>query len=313
MQLLIIMGVVVVMWCGSFIEPVMMPEPGTYAPLYGLLYDWMGAKPLVATLVGLMIMLLEAMLLNEMLYERKMVAQNTLMPALIYVILMSGVKAGQTVTPILMVNLMMLLALRNIMKTSNVSMTLNMTFGTATYIALATMFYMPSALMIVPLLLMFPVYQLYSWRDWVVMILGLLAPYIPLTAWFMMKNELWGAYAGMWVDLLDVHLAFGGNVLNWICSGFMMLYIIVMVVVGLELSQNHPTAFQKNATAIALPMLGGALMLAYDTITPLNTQLFASGVAFMATIYYASVKRKIWMYDASIIMLIVVAMVNIYI
>ena len=115
LQAFIIIILAGVLWSRSFVNQTAIPTQGG-GYIYYQLAGWI--PPIVATILGFILMLLEGFLLNMQLYKNKLINQNTLMPMLFYVIAMSLTTDQLTLTPILIGNLFIITCIDNLMLTS---------------------------------------------------------------------------------------------------------------------------------------------------------------------------------------------------
>ena len=223
LQILIILVVSVAMWVGVFINPQPMPMVGG-----GQLYYWLMGMltPLSGTIIAYVLVLLEGFLLNGILYRHKMIVQSTLLPMLFYVIAMS--LGTPTLTPILVGNLMLLLAIDQLMLTTTLlSLPLDKVFAAATSIALATLFCPAMAVFFIPLVASMFNYSLYGWRDWTMLLLGILAPYIILETIFFVSDQMFYRNYLILYSFTDIHLNAHGNWHQWAGSLFFLLMLLM--------------------------------------------------------------------------------------
>ena len=186
-QSVIIIVVSLVLWVGAFGHPQPMPMVGG-GQLYYWLTGWL--SPLAGAIIAYLLVVLGGFLLNGMLYRHKMITQNTLMPMLFYIIAMS--LGSHTLSPILLGSLLLLLAVDQLMLTNTLlSLPLNKIFGAAACIALATLFCPAMMVFFVPLLMCMFNYSLYGWRDWTMLILGILEPYILMETYFFIVDQIY--------------------------------------------------------------------------------------------------------------------------
>ena len=186
LQIFIILIVAVLMWIGVFIHPRPTPIEGG-----GQLYYWITGllSPLASTIIAFVLVIVEGVLLNSMLYRHKMMTQSSLMPLLFYIVAMSI--GRPTLTPMLLGSLFLIIGMSQLMLTTTLlSLDLDKIFGASASIACATLFCPAMAVFLVPLIANMFNFSLYGWRDWTMLILGILAPYIVLETYYYMVDEL---------------------------------------------------------------------------------------------------------------------------
>ena len=301
LQLIVILIVALAMWVGSFISPSPIPMIGG-----GHLYYWLVGlfPPLVGTIVGFVLVLVEGFLLNAMLYRHKMITQSTLLPMLFYVIAMS--LGTPTLTPIVLGNLMLLLALDQLMLTGTLlSLPLDKVFGSATCIALATLFCPAMAVFFIGLVASMFNYSLYSWRDTTMLILGALAPYLIVETIFFLSDQLFYRNYLILYSFTDIHFTAKGNWIEWVGSGLFLLILIMGIGAVFVNSQNRTINFKKNISTILLFLLSSVAYILYTSVVPIPTQAFAIPFACCCTSLFIEPRRKEFGANLMFVLLIV--------
>lgn len=223
LQIFIILIVAVLMWIGVFIHPRPTPIEGG-----GQLYYWITGllSPLASTIIAFVLVIVEGVLLNSMLYRHKMMTQSSLMPLLFYIIAMSI--GRPTLTPMLLGSLFLIIGMSQLMLTTTLlSLDLDKIFGASASIACATLFCPAMAVFLVPLIANMFNFSLYGWRDWTMLILGILAPYIVLETYYYMVDELFYRNYLILYGLTDINWSVGGSLIDWIGSLIFLLLFVV--------------------------------------------------------------------------------------
>ena len=304
LQIFIILIVAVLMWIGVFIHPRPTPIEGG-----GQLYYWITGllSPLASTIIAFVLVIVEGVLLNSMLYRHKMMTQSSLMPLLFYIIAMSI--GRPTLTPMLLGSLFLIIGMSQLMLTTTLlSLDLDKIFGASASIACATLFCPAMAVFLVPLIANMFNFSLYGWRDWTMLILGILAPYIVLETYYYMVDELFYRNYLILYGLTDINWSVGGSLIDWIGSLIFLLLFVVGFGSTVINGQNKTINFKKNLTAILLFTVGSILFTLYTHIFPVHTQAFAIPFALCTTLLFVDPKRDVW-WQTLIFVLVIVAFV----
>ena len=304
LQIFIILIVAVLMWIGVFIHPRPTPIEGG-----GQLYYWITGllSPLASTIIAFVLVIVEGVLLNSMLYRHKMMTQSSLMPLLFYIIAMSI--GRPTLTPMLLGSLFLIIGMSQLMLTTTLlSLDLDKIFGASASIACATLFCPAMAVFLVPLIANMFNFSLYGWRDWTMLILGILAPYIVLETYYYMVDELFYRNYLILYGLTDINWSVGGSLIDWIGSLIFLLLFVVGFGSTVINGQNKTINFKKNLTAILLFTVGRILFTLYTHIFPVHTQAFAIPFALCTTLLFVDPKRDLW-WQNLIFVLVIVAFV----
>ena len=304
LQIFIILIVAVLMWIGVFIHPRPTPIEGG-----GQLYYWITGllSPLASTIIAFVLVIVEGVLLNSMLYRHKMMTQSSLMPLLFYIVAMSI--GRPTLTPMLLGSLFLIIGMSQLMLTTTLlSLDLDKIFGASASIACATLFCPAMAVFLVPLIANMFNFSLYGWRDWTMLILGILAPYIVLETYYYMVDELFYRNYLILYGLTDINWSVGGSLIDWIGSLIFLLLFVVGFGSTVINGQNKTINFKKNLTAILLFTVGSILFTLYTHIFPVHTQAFAIPFALCTTLLFVDPKRDLW-WQNLIFVLVIVAFV----
>ena len=288
LQIVIIVAVAVVMWFGSFLHPQPMPMVGG-----GQLYYWLTGllTPLWGAIIAFVLVLLEGLLLNNILYRHKMIAQSTLLPMLFYVIAMS--LGTTTLTPIVLGSLMLLLAIDQLMLTTTLlSLPLDKVFGAATSIALATLFCPAMAVFFIPLVASMFNYSLYSWRDTAMLLMGIMAPYLIMETIFFVSDQMFYRNYLILYSFTDINFHADGSWLEWVGSGLFILTLLLGLGAAFINSQSRNINFKKNISTILMFLLGSVAYMLYTNIVPVPTQAFALPFACCCTSLFVETRRK---------------------
>lgn len=306
MQAVIIAVVAALLWARAIVVPTAIP---TYSggSLFYLLFGWM--PPRVATLTAIVIIALEGLLLNGMLYRNKMINQNTLLPMLFFFLAMSLGTAQTGLTPLLAATLFIILCVGQLMVTGTLlSLSIDKTFGAAACLSLATLFCPSTVVFLLPVMMCMVNYSLYSWRDWTMLLLGLAAPYIPLEFYYYLTDNMFYQNYLLFYGLTDIALTVSHSAAGWtMCGIFTLLTLVAMTHTAVG-NQSHGTNYTKNSTAIMLFFVGGiAYSLAYGGVVPATTQAYAVPFAFCTTTLFYDVKEKEWIWNTLLTLLLLAA------
>lgn len=312
-QLTFILIVAVMMWAGRLIQPTPMPQPPTAAPLFGLLYALLAPLPRLAAILALLLHLATGALLNNLLYERKLLHSNTLLPMLLYVVTVSLVPEGQTLTPALFSNMIILWILHLLIATdTRFKLTQDQVFGTAVLLATSTLFHFPSLAMVLPLLIILIfIYKFYNWHDIAILLLGFIAPYILWATYSFMTDNTGLLWESIKATMTDWHWNLGQVPAISLCVyGSFALLQMASLLFLLGYIGNKTVMYRNNATITVLPLIGALLLMPYCTHFSTETQLFALPFAFMVSLWLINIKNKPWIMDTLLTVWLLGCIVN---
>jgi hypothetical protein len=220
----------VVLWAGAFwrlSEPV-NDSIACAGPLYHILMNFTGGIRAVSILLAFFLLLFEAVLLNLILINNDLVPRNNLVPTLVYILLMSSTPGLLMLHPALVANLFFLITLHMVFKLYSEAESYPRVFNTGMMLALASLFYLPSAIFLVFVWMTFLVYRLFSWREWLIILIGFLLPYVYLLSVYFFLGRI-TEYTDALVSFLrnfEVFPEFGKlERVTYISSGFIVFFL----------------------------------------------------------------------------------------
>lgn len=307
LQAFIIIILAGVLWSRSFVNQTAIPTQGG-GYIYYQLAGWI--PPIVATILGFILMLLEGFLLNMQLYKNKLINQNTLMPMLFYVIAMSLTTDQLTLTPILIGNLFIITCIDNLMLTSTyLSLPIGKTFGAAASIAMATIFCPAMSAFLIPLVINIFNLSLYGWRDLTMIVLGLLAPYIMVETYYFVVDEMFYQNYLFLYDITNINFVFHGSMYQWIGSILFALLVLIGLFASVAVSQSKGINFKKNTSTVMIFFLGSICYLGFTQVVPMTSQCFAVPLALATTMLFYEKKRNETVWSILLLLIIVAAFI----
>jgi hypothetical protein len=145
----------------------------------------------LSPLIGLILVISEAFLLNYIVNENEVLAKQSYLPALFYIIFMSNNKAMLTLHPLLFGNLFILFAVHKLLSSYRKDNAFSQAFDAGMLISVATLFYFPFIVFLPLLGVGLIILRPFSWREWLISFLGAAIPYLFVITYYF------------WYDILD--------------------------------------------------------------------------------------------------------------
>lgn len=315
-QVLLILVATLLLWGRSLVHPPAMADGD--AVLYHLLYLGISSLPRLAVILAVLLIIAEGVWLNLLLSDLGLVPQTTLLPTLLYIIIMSA--PATTLTPMVFVGGIMIAITHQLMlRTTLLTISTEKICSATALIGLASMFYLPSLALILSYLLIVINYRLYSLRDWMAMLLGLLAPYILLVTILFLTDNLSVWWSGTYYSLSGIALPIGTDKVLAIIGNIVIILVFIVSLFTLwgHLGE-HTIVWQKNATTVMLLSVGCVAMLAYTRLFPVDMRLFAIPFSLCGLHLlmpeksmhcYDKRKKRTWILDLILIITFVAAII----
>lgn len=307
-QYAILLVVTLLMWASSFMNPVGMVSIDFNSPLSMVLYLWLKKEPLTATILAYLLMLGGGYMLNTILYNRRLIGQNTILPMFAYCLLMSCSTETLGLSPIVIVNIFVIILMQQMMVPDTLHVSFDQIFNSAMVISIASLFYLPALTMLISMLLIVIIHSLYHWRHWVMLLLGLAAPYIIVFVVYFMSDSLTANSFLIRNELEDVKLFIApSSFVQYLQQGGLILMILVGLIASISQSRDI-TVNRRNMAILATPLVGGLALLPYNTIFPIDFQFLAPSTAVLIGIFfynaspYTARNKKNWAVELLFVM-----------
>lgn len=308
-QIVVTIILATLIWDRAVIFGEAMLPSDVFSPLYDILFSWLGSRPRTATMVGLVVVLAEGLILNEMFSRCGLTSQKSLMPMFLYVLFMSQ-GHNLTISPMLLVNLFVLLGCRELLQTGQPNVTVKNISSAATFVSLACLCYFPAITLLLPLLYMMPTFKMYRLNDWNGLLLGLLAPIILACAFWLVGGKTGEVVNQIAATFSHVHLSLTDlSVMDIVFSITMALFAIIVGIAGLGNHNGRTTNYKNNVRVVGAPLMAGVLMIPYTGL-PLCLNGMAVTLAFAATVFFESAEHRKWIYNLILVALIVLTFIS---
>jgi len=189
-QFIVIGIIAILLWSHAFIHPPSMPSPDGPVPLYSLLYNLLHNFPHLTCILGFILTLISAFLMNSILTTNEIVLKNSSLSALLFIALMSYFPFLLTLHQVSIATLILLMILERLYKSYSKSESLELTYVSGFLIGIASLFYLPFIFFFFFLLVTFLVFRNIDWHEWVGSFIGLITPFIFLSVYYFWFDKL---------------------------------------------------------------------------------------------------------------------------
>lgn len=315
-QLLVLAVAMVLLWGRAVVHPVAMTAVDGGGLLYELLLDWLGGCPLLAVLLTAVLVLAEGIGLNLLLSDIGLTSKDSLLPALLYVVVMSA--PATPLSPAVLIGGALIIYLHQAMlRGTLLTIPTGKVCSATALLGVCTLIYLPSVLLLLSYLVVVVAYRLYSWRDWMALMLGLLAPYIAvgMVLYLMGGIDTWWTHTTDSASMLGLHIA---HISTWSLVGRIVIVLLAAysLVVAIQRMNEYPMAWQKNAQVVLGVYAGAAAMVLLTEVVPPDVRFLAvpftlSGTQMLTVKPTLSPRRKShnWLPDMLLILTIVASLI----
>jgi hypothetical protein len=302
----------ILFWLYGFINPV-APVTEHSSTLYNLLIA--GIKnPTLITFISFILIFSEALLVNYIVEKNEIINTNTYLPALVYITIMSLQPTMLTLSPIIISNLFMLLALHKLMHTYRKETAYSETFDTGLFISIGCLFYTPSIIFILLIWIGLVIIRPFVWREWVLSLIGLSLPWIYMTFAYFWINKL----DMLTYDVFYQTIATTSKSISTIALSSSNIFQILILLLAIFFSINKFNIDFKKGTVRSrnnLLLLLYFLFLSVASIfmAPQYSICYLSFLAIPFSIFFSSYflfARKAWLAEVLFLVLIISVFIN---
>lgn len=254
-QYLLLLFISIVLWIGAIIRPMAIPvDSESYlTPAYSLLLSILNGNLTLHAIIAMVLVISGALVFNYSLTKFDLVRKNTLVPAMIYIVLMSYSPNLLGLHPAALPALFTVLILFYLFQVYTEEEAYAQIYNIGLLIGISSLFYFPSIFLILFIWLTFVVYRLYSWREWVIPITGIITPYIFLFTFYFMVDNLepaYLAYVDYFTKMTIFRFSFDFSILNYIITTLIILLSLWSAFLLLTDIQEKIISLRKRYWAI---------------------------------------------------------------
>lgn len=260
--LIIISVLAALLWLPAFLHPI-VPVLKHQMPLFELLVRPLAAFPWLNTFVAFILLLIQAFLFNYIIDKYEIAGKRSYLPVLLYIVFTSFAPALLTLHPVLFANIFILLALNRVLGTYRKTSVLSPCFDAGFFVAIASLFYFPAIGVLLFILVGTLVLLPFSWRNWAIVILGFLLPYIYAHTYYFLFDGL----EYLWVDrmlfpFIDRSVQFNVEMAQPYSE--LILFVVIATVLSIGRGtdvNNRSVQHRSNVTVLRWLFVIGALTL----------------------------------------------------
>jgi len=284
------------LWGRGFFYPAHLPLPEGPVPLYRLLYNVLAGIPVTATILGFIVSLISAFLANYLLVHNEIVNKNSSLTGFLFIIFTGFHPALLILNPVSIVLLLLLLTVNSLFDSYNKTESQDLIYLAGFLIGTGSFIYFPFLAFYGFILVALILFRSSNWREWLSSLLGLLTPYLFLSAYYFWFDELLFKW-NIFVHSFAIYLK-PGFIMD---PGFVIQagVIVLVMIAGWLNSVVHLSEktieIRKKAILLNWLVLFVILSLIFgNNLQTLHFLLIAGCTAFLMAMYLLQLKRSFW-------------------
>jgi putative flippase GtrA len=296
MQYIVIAIIGILLWSRAFFEPPGMPAPDGPVPLYKLIYLLLHGLPHAACIIGFILTLLSAFLLNRLLTQNEVVLKNSSLSALLFIALMSYFPFLLTLHQLSIATLILLMILERLYKSYSKSESPELTYVAGFLIGIASFFYLPFILFFFFLLISFIIFRNIDWHEWVGSFIGLVTPYIFLSVYYFWFDKwMIKAHEYQHFFMISFDPAPFREPTFLILNGIVLVLLIFGLVTGLSRLSEKTIEIRKK-TILLIWLIPVMILSIFFSASLLKYHLLISFITLsgLLSMYLLKIRNTFW-------------------
>jgi hypothetical protein len=176
--LLFAIAFILIIWVVTVLKPGETTQAYTDITLLSPFFDWLHNFPLVKSVLGFAMLLLQAATWNRIINKHSLLRQSTYFPFFFMVVLLSCRSSLIGFYPALASSLFLVLAIHKLISSYMKDKALPDIFDSGLFVGIATLFYIPSMVFLILIWIGLLIIRTISWREWLCSIIGFVVPFI---------------------------------------------------------------------------------------------------------------------------------------
>lgn len=267
-----------------------------------------GHFPLMLVILFLGLLVFQALYLNQIHDYHRLAERNQMLVAVFYLILMGSAPILVRPNMMIVVNFLMILLMNIIFNILGENEPYRQVFDASILVSIASLFYFPAIFFIFFIWLCFIVYQIFTWREWLISIIAFVLPYIFLGTFFLYTNELPKvaiAFVTRFMEIKPVIVQVNPySYIVWGLLFFLVLSVFSRIIKGI--SESSVDLQKKNRVVLLFLFIVAVSAVYSGENFRMHLTLAATPVSMIFGTYFSQSKKQLL---AEIITLLLLAVI----
>jgi len=274
-------------------------------PLQG--YAWL--SPLLAAIITF----IQALLINNIVNENKVLAKKNYLAGLLFIIVSSFFKESLLLSPALLSLTFVILSTQRMFSLIKKEKAFGDVFDVGFLVAIAALFYFPATLFFLFAYIGLGTMRAFAYRDWIIILLGFISPYIMVFTWYfwfdkaqLLLPELAGLHGHTWLNGLKFKPE------DWMLSGsLLLLTAMALAILPTALYSSLIQVRKFSTTLIALLFLIVIAFSLQQTVHLSHWVLLSLPLGIIFSMVIMQIKNK-WVSEVMHLILILLVLAGQY-
>jgi hypothetical protein len=281
-----------VLWIDVIVDPSVLTIGGSCTDFFGLT-GFLQRYPIVILVLSIMLLLFQAILLNQILENQRLMERNQLLTAAIYILLVSSSPVLTNPFCWLFINFILILVLNIVLNIYGKKEPYRDVFDAALLIGIASLIHFPVIVFILFLWACLVLYQIFTWREWLISVISISIPFLFAGTYYYMTGKLETELNLLTNFFTQIQIpVFTASVYLYFTWGFLAILVFISLgQISKGLTENT-ISLRKKFRAVLLffivslgsAVFSGSSLMLHLVITAIPTSVFIA-------LYFSKTKK----------------------
>jgi hypothetical protein len=310
-QYLLLVILAGLLWLSSFINPPeLIAESCRVSPLSGFIKTMGQTWQWLPVIGGLIILLLQAFLVNLIMIQHDLVSKNSLIPALVFILVMSSNPAFLTLSGELISTAFILLLLGTAYPLYEQSENLTAYLSLGLYTAMASLFFFPTIFIALSIYMVLWIFRTFNWRAWVIPVIGLIIPYLYLFTFYFWIDGIPAAlkcYSDYFSGLFPSGAHYPIQQLTVV--GILVLFLLIPAFINILSGMSSYNISTRKKLSVSIWLFFLLLLIGFSSGEVLNSSILWVPAAIIIAHHMDKLKQK-WWHELFLFLIFLVLLLN---
>lgn len=203
--------------------------------IFNWLYNLLDFSPIAPTIFALILLIIESFILIRLNFKFIFIENKTYLPSVLFLILASSISSFQTLHPLLIGNLFLLLAIDKTFAIDKKRDALKRYFESGFFLGLGSIFYPKIYVFIVVIWLTLVILRTFNWREWLSSIFGLITPFVFYLSFLFVTDRHEEVFINLVSILFSPVKVIPLSTYSFLALGFLVLVTLAAIVRGVSI------------------------------------------------------------------------------
>jgi hypothetical protein len=300
-------------WIPGFMANKGLPvEPGLITPLYTLAHYLLNMFDAASPIVALTIIFVSGLTLNNILIFHELTPKNNLLPAFIFILLMSSNPQALCTYPLILALPLFTWFLHTTFKINDEPENYMEVFNASILISIISLIYPAAIILYVCTWFILLIYGIFNGRNLLISLIAVLLPYIYLFLYFFWTDQLNEALVEYFIYFGDMFsFQMNKNIMQWVIWILFALFMLLPAFMRITGSLGSTGInFRKKMSATSWLLVFSLPLILFQGEVDFHTFIFLPATILIAH-YYHLFKRSM-MNEIALLLLLILILANNY-